>query len=337
MRRFFIPQVAVALVAVVAACSHTEPFRPGAGGANEPLIPGSPSQLTLNPGEDLAPVWLPDGSAFVYTAERRDRADRDRCFAMMPAQGGTITQYACRTIAADDSVNVFDEAAIRGDSIVYVRASTERFLQGLGPDRQELVIAPLSDLNAARRIQTLGFTTPWGTTYDAVSHVTRLDATRIAFIGARVTYPRGCSSCAPDTVLTGLEVVIADISSAAPVYTRMTDGDSATSLAAAANGDTIYFSRPGDSHVFRRTLSTAQTDTLFDLTVGPVNDLAVSSGRVTAIVGGSLFLVDGPTIMQLGDTSWVFARPALSPNGTRLIVSARAGASHADLWLFELP
>ncbi|HET8713122.1 MAG TPA: hypothetical protein VFM23_05505 [Gemmatimonadales bacterium] len=330
-------QVTVALVAVVAACSHTEPFRPGQGGANEPLFPGSPAQLTFNPGEDLVPAWLPDGSAFIYTAERGDRADRDRCFATMPARGGSITRYACRTQVADDSINVFDEAAIRGDSIVYVRASTERFLQGLGPDRLELVIAPLSDLNAGRLIQTLGFTTPWGTTYDAVSHVTRLDANRIAFIGERVTYPRGCSSCVPDTVRTGLEIVIADISGATPAYTRMPDGDNPASLTAAANGDTIYFSLQSDSHVLRRTLSTAQTDTLLDLIAGPVIDLTVSSGRVSAVAGGSLYLVDGAAVTELGDPSWLFERPVLSPDGTRLIVTARRTGPTADLWLFELP
>ena len=138
---------------MLAACEHTEPFRPDDGGTSGPLNPGPPVQVTFSPGQDLIPAWLPDGSGFVYTAERRDRADHDRCFAFMPVAAGTISRYACGTVAADDSINVYDEAAIRDDSIAYVRASTERFLPGLGPDRQELVIAPLANPTAVRVVQ----------------------------------------------------------------------------------------------------------------------------------------------------------------------------------------
>jgi hypothetical protein len=330
------------------ACTHTQPFRPDDGGSGEPFNPGPPAQLTFSPGQDLIPAWLPDGTALVYTAERRDRADRDRCLALMPGGGGTITRYACRTIAADDSINVFDEAALRGDSIVYVRASTERFLQRLGPDRQELVIAPLADPNAARLIQRVGFTTPWGATYDAISHVAWLGDRRIAFIGQRVTYPRPCSSCAPDTVRTGIDIAIADISGAAPAYTRMSDGDSASSLAVSLNGDTVYFTKVGNSRVLRRTLSTAQTDTLLDFVDGTARDLSVSRGKLAAIVGGVaggpgqpdrggfLVLVEGSVRTQLGDSSWLFRRPALAPDGSGLVVSAWNGAPTADLWLFPL-
>lgn len=332
----------------IGACEHTGPFRPEEGGANGPLIPGQPAQVTFSPGQDLIPVWLPDGSAFVFTAERRDRADHDRCLAFMPGTAGTISRYACSTAAADDSINVFDEAAILGDSIAYVRASTERFLQGLGPDRQELVIAPLQDPNAARVLQRVPFTTAWGATYDAISHVAWLDAGRLAFIGEHVSYPRACSSCAPDTVRLGIGLVIADIAGAAPVFTPMPDGDSASSLASAANGDTIYFTKNGDTHVFRRALAAGQTDTLLDFVAGVARDLSVTSGKLAVVVGGIpagtgqsdrggfLYLVEGAVMAQTGDSSWLFRRPALSPDGTRLVVSAWNGAPNADLWLFQL-
>ena len=305
--------------------------------------------MTYNAGQDLVPAWLPDGNALVYTAERGDRADHDRCFAFMPATGGTISRYACSTVAADDSINVFDEAAILGDSIAYVRASTERFLQGLGPDRQELVIAPIADLTAARLVQRVPFTTPWGDTYDAISSLAWLDAGRLAFIGERVTYPRACSNCAADTVRLGVGLAIADVTSGAPIFTRMPDGDSASSLAVAANGDTIYFTRNGDTHVFRRTLSTALTDTLIDFSAGVARDVSVSSGRLVAVVGGSpggpgvpdrggaLFLVAQQIIGEIGDGVSLYRRPALSPDGERLVVSvwAGGGAPTADLWLFS--
>lgn len=337
------------LLAALAACEHTPPFSSDEGGSVGPLIPGQPTQITFSPGQDLIPEWVPDGSGFVFTAERRDRADHDRCFAFMAGGGGTISRYVCNTVAADDTLNVYDEAAFQGDSIAYARASTERFLPGLGADRQALVIGPIANPNAARVLQTIPFTTSWGATYDAISHVASLGPGRIAFIGEHVTFPRRCSSCVPDTVRIGIGLVIADISAAGLVLTRMADGDSASSLAPSANGDTVYFTRYNDSRVFRRTLSTAVTDTLLDFASGVARDVSVSSGRLAAIVGGIpvspsqsdrgglLHIVQGPAIIQLGDSSWLFRRPALSPDGTGLVVSAWSGAPTADLWLFELP
>ena len=337
-------------LAALAACEHTAPFRPVEEGGAGPLIPGPIAQITYSPGQDLTPAWLPDGSAFVYTAERRDRADRDRCLAFMPGTAGAISRYVCGTVAADDSLNVFDEAAILGDSIAYVRASTERFLPGLGPDRQQLVIAPLADPNAARLVQQIPFTTPWGETYDAISHVAWLGPGRLAYIGERVTYPRPCSSCIPDTVRVGIGLAIADVAGVIVVLTRMPDGDSASSLAASVNGDTVYFTKNGDTHVFRRTLSTGQTDTLLDFAAGVVRDITVSSGSLAAVVGGSvgtptspddggaLFHVSfpsGPLIGEIGDSALLYRRPALSPDGRRLVVSAWSNAPNADLWLFQ--
>ncbi|HET9384281.1 MAG TPA: hypothetical protein VFO67_03975 [Gemmatimonadales bacterium] len=333
----------------LASCEHTAPFSPVTGGSNGPLVPASITQLTYSPGQDLIPAWLPDGSAFVYTAERRDRVDHDRCLAVMDRGGGSISRYACRTVAADDSINVFDEATILGDSIAYVRTSTERFLQGIGPDRQELVIAPLADPNAARVVQQIPFTTPWGATYDMISHIAWLGPGKLAFIGERVSYPRACRSCVPDTVRFGLEIAIADVTTIPTTVARMVDGDSASSLAPSANGDTVYFTKNADTHVFRHTMSDAQTDTLFAF-IDVARDISVSAGQLAAIVGGvpggpttpdrggALFHVSfpggGPLVGEIGLSGVLYRRPALSPDGVRLVVSGWSGAPNADLWLF---
>jgi hypothetical protein len=347
----------VAVTAALGACEHSAPFRPEAYGPTGPLGAGSPLRLTFNPGQDLVPAWLPNGSDIVYTAERPDRADRDRCLGFMPAAGGAISRYACRTTAADDSLNVFEEAAFSGgDSVVYVRASTERFVPGIGPDAQQLVVAA-ADPNDARVLQSIPFTAPWGTTYDALSHIAWLGPSRVAAVGERVTYPRACSSCVADTVRTGIGIVIVDFAAAAPVLTRLADGDSASSLAAAANGDTLYFTRDGDSRVYRHAFASGLTDTLYDFGFGIARDVSVANGRLTAVVGGAVsYAVDsvlggsqpdhgGPLYLvvaggppaQIGDPASLYRRPAFSPDGRRLVVAAWNVSATADIWLFQLP
>ncbi len=349
---------AFVVTVVLVACEHGEPFRPGEYGPDGPLNPGDPTRLTYNPGQDLIPAWLPDGSGIVYTAERFDRLDHDRCLAFMPGGGGTISRYGCRTTSADDSVNVFDEAALSGDGrIAYVRSSNTLSLSRLGPDAQQLVVAPVADPNDARVLQVMPFTASWGMTFDAVSHIAWLGPGRVAAVGERVTYPRPCSSCVADTVRSGIGIMIVDFAGATPVLTRLADGDSASSLAAAANGDTLYFTRDGDSRVYRHTFTGGVTDTLYDFGFGIARDVSVANGTFAAVVGGAVsYAVDsilggsqpdhgGPLFLfspgnpptQVGDPAWLFRRPAVSPDGTHLVVSAWNAAATADLWLFQLP
>jgi len=352
---------ALAVSAVLVACEHGAPFRPGEYGPDGPLNPGDPTRLTYNPGQDLIPAWFPDGSGIVYTGERLDRADRDRCLAFLPAAGGVISHYVCRTTAPDDSVNVFEDAALARDSIAYVRASTERFLQGIAPDAQDLVVATVVAPNSARVLQRLPFTAPWGggggTTYDAMSHLVWLGSGRIAGVGERVTHPIPCRGCPPDTIRTGIGVVIVDFTAATPALSRLAVADSASSLAADVSGDTLYFTRDGDSRVYRHMFSSGMTDTLYDFGFGIARDVSVAHGTFAAVVGGAVsYAVDsilggsqpdhgGPLFLfspgnpptQLGDPAWRFRRPAVSPDGTHLVVSAWNTAATADLWLFQLP
>ena len=347
---------ALALSAVLVACEHGAPFRPDDYGPKGPHTAGNPTRLTYNPGQDLMPTWLPGGSEIMYTGERWDRSDHDRCLAVLPAAGGVIARYDCRTTGADDSVNVFEEAAVRGDSVVYVRTRTQIFPQQLGPQGYDLVIAPRADPNRASVLYSVGPPAPWGTFYDGISHVTWLAPDRVAAIGERLTYPIPCRTCGRDTVRTGLDILLVDFGAAAPTLSRLAFGDSASSMAASANGDTLYFTRDGDSRVYRHTFSNDQTDTLYDFVSGIARDVSVGGGKLAAIVGGQvsyvvdstlggsqpdhggpLFLLNGGAVAQMGDPSWLFRRPAIASDGQHLVVAAWVGPAVADIWLFQLP
>src|SRR5260370_34020142 len=79
------PRHGLLLIAVLAACEHTSPFRPGLYAPTGPLRSGSPLRLTYNPGQDLTPTWLPDGSAILYARERLERPGQDPLLAPVPA------------------------------------------------------------------------------------------------------------------------------------------------------------------------------------------------------------------------------------------------------------
>ena len=350
---------AIALAGALAACEHTAPFRPGAYGPSGILTPGDPARLTYNPGQDLMPAWSSTGAEIVYTAQRLDRADGDYCLAFLPAAGGAISRYVCRTSAADDSLNVFDQAALSADNqIAYVRASNTRAVFRIGPDAQELVVAPVADPNNARVLQRLPFTAAWGIRYDALSHLAWLGRDRVAAVGERVTYPRSCSSCAADTVKTGIGILTIDFTTAPPTVARLPTGDSASSLAAEPSADTLYFTRDGDSRVYRHVFSSSRTDTIYDFgAAGIARDVSVSRGRLAAVVGGDVsYSVDsvlgasqpdrgGPLYLmilgspptQLGNAAWRFRRPQVAPDGKHLVVAAWDVAPTSDLWLFQLP
>jgi hypothetical protein len=324
-----------------------------------------PARLTLNPGTDLTPTWLPSGGGggggILYSADRLDRRDRDHCLAELPPGGGAIRRWACRTTAADDSVNVLDNPAVSGDGrLVYVRsAGSLRLGRPLGPSAQQLVLATLAaPATPIRVLQPIPTGAPGGRIHEAISHIGWLNPTRLIYLEETVRYPRACSSCAADTVRTGIELVTLDFSAATPVLAVVPTTDSASSVAVGATGDTIYFTKNGDSRVYRHAFSSGQTDTVFDFGgAGIARDVAYANGRVVAVVGGDVrYVVDsilgasqvdrggtlyvvtlaGGAATAFGDPSLLFRRPALAPGGARVVAERWINGS-SDLWLLDVP
>ncbi|HEV8304855.1 MAG TPA: hypothetical protein VGQ25_07850 [Gemmatimonadales bacterium] len=352
--------LALLAAALLAACDHGAPFVPRDYRPDGPFDPSSPTRLTLNLGKDRGPVWLPDGTAILYSVQRFDRADHDHCWAVLPPGGGTIRRYACRTTAEDDSLNVFEEAALAADGrLAYVRAGSGLLLgPPLAPGAQALVLATLANPNDARVLLNIGYLAPSGRVHQGVSHIRWLGPDRLVFVGENVTYPRPCSACSADTVRTGIEIATLDLAAQSPVLAVVSGTDGASSVAPGVTGDTIYFTRNGDSRVYRYAFSSGQTDTIYDFGgAGIARDLALTNGRLLAVVGGDIsYTVDsvlGPTQVDnggtlhlvtlgtgsdtvLGAALTLLRRPAVSPDGTR--VAAELWTSRtADLWLVEVP
>jgi hypothetical protein len=356
------PCVTLVVVAMLAACGHAEPFRPGDYGPDRPFNTSSPTRLTLNPGRDVAPTWLPGDSGLVYTAQRLDRRDGDHCLAVLPPDRGAISRYACRTPGSNDSIDAFWEAAIAPDGqIAYVRAGSVLPAIPFPPDVQALVVATLSDPNDARVLRTIPYTSPSGLV-QGMSHIHWLGPTRLVFLSEDVTYPR--SSQSHDTAHTGLEVGVVDFAGPTPVLTVVPGTSGATSVAVGATPDTLYFTLAGDSSVYRYAFSSDQTDVRHDFGSGhAAREVAVAGGRLFAVVdgreafGGDLHVVnlatgaDSILAAPLTGPVLLYGRLAPSADGRRVVAQGRTvvfnpvfpgvvdtvPTSSMDLWLHRLP
>ena len=317
-----------------------------------------PLRLTYNPGDDLGPVWLPDGSGFFYTMERLDRADKDRCLVLMPAGGGSIEREICDRIpAADDSVDAYSAAAIAANGrLAYVRA-TASFAAGwpVTPREQQLVLGTLLDPFTTRTLlPSIPYPAPGGRIHQGVAQVRWLDDTSLVYVGHQVSYPAVCMNCVlRDTLASGLEIVRLDFGSATPVL-HVLPGTNQASSVAVAGRDTLFFTINGDTRILRLTLADDSVAVVHDFGSGKIaRDVQVDAGRVVAVVGGNVsFTQDstggiqrdsGGTIVVVDPSNGnesplaqgsLFRHPALSPDGRRIVAEAYVGRS-TDLWLLE--
>ena len=351
---------------VATSCGHEQPLRPGSYTPDVPPGSGSLVRLTYNPGADVLPVWLPDGSGFLYTKERVDtavrvkRRDRDRCLALLPPAGGTIQREICDcTPAADDSVNAYTSPAVApGGRLAYVRASAPLDAGWpLAPRFHELVVATLADPGHVRVLQTLPYPGPSGRGHEEVAQLRWLADSVLVYVGQHVAYVGICPPCPPDTLPSGLEIVRLDYRGPVPILTMLPGSDQASSVVVAAP-DTLYFTVNGDSRVFSLALSTDSVGVVHDFGPGGIaRDVQVAGRRMVAVVGGNVaFFTDpstgpiqrddgGPLILvdrdngtetPLSPAGFMFRHPALSPSGASVVAELVFGRT-TDLWLVEVP
>jgi WD40 repeat protein len=348
---------ALAVALVIAACGHDAPLTPGAYTPGGPVSLGPLVRLTFNPGKDQGPSWLPDGSGILYTNERIDRDDLDRCLSLLPAVGGSIEREICdRTPAADDSVDAFTAPAVSPDGrLAYVRATAPLDVGWpVAPYFAQLVVAPWAHPTQARVLRTIPYPGPSGRIHQAVSQVSWLGDSALVYIGQKVGYA-GFSPL--DTIPTGLEVVRLDFRGPVPVLTMLPGTDQASSVSVAGT-DTVYFTLNGDSRVFRLFVSTDSLAVAHDFGSGNIaRDVAVCAGRLVAVVGGDVSYVDDPGLglvqrdgggtpvlvdlasgseTALAPPGALYRHTALAPDGRSVVAEAVAGRT-TDLYLLRLP
>lgn len=334
----------LAWLLLLAACDHGAPFTPELPVESGPFEPGVPARLTYNGADDRTASWLPDGSALIYSSEELEGpADHDRCLRVMPSSGGTASRSICEQRPGhQDSTDVFQSPAVSpGGRLLYLRA-VSRIGNQKAP-RMELALATLDAPVPASVVTPVPYFASSGKTHSFVASPAWLDDNNVVYLAQYLWYQG--STFFPDTFATGLEIVHGSVSGDAATLTVVPATEEASSVAAGDQPGTVVATFGGDSKVYRVDLATGARTELWDFgAAGIARDAQVAGGKLVAIVGrsvlyqfedahqqfvqrdegGDLHVVELSTgateVFSFDET--LFRRPALAPDGSRLVVEA---------------
>ncbi len=336
------PHPELRLLGLLAAigCSHSEPFVPVDNGATGPFDSTPPVQLTYNLGQDRDPTWLPDGSGVLYAFQRLDRSDADWCFGVLPPAGGTRSREKCYADDIDrDSTDVLrDPAVSAGGRLAWVAEGSA--IGHLNPTRAGIRVGTLDPTDRGVEVRSLPYPAPNGAVHATATHLGWLGEDALVYVGADVVYTRACNGCKLDTLIAGKDVAKLDLSSTPATVSILPGTGEATAVWPAPDAGAIYFTRRGDSRVYRQAPVGGAVTVLHDFGAGRVaRDPQVIGSRLAAIVdgrvdsqvvavfgpaqvdhGGRLAIVDlgtgGETLLPI--RALLFRRPAFAPSGLQL-------------------
>lgn len=335
------PVRTLGLLALVAACTHSDPFGSSPYGSDAPFNPNPPVRLTFNAFADRGAAWLPDGSAILYSAQQ-GRGDLDVCLASLPSTGGRQLQLDCNLSGYGvDSTNAIEFPAPAADGrLAFVEASGR--IGAIVPSTSALMVSQTLSPLGATPIRAIPYTAPGQPTHSSVTQLRWLDADHLIYLaGARsvITVDHGTFATI-DTVISDLSVaVLGAASQGLPDVVPQTDR--ASGVAVGSSGREIYYTVAGDTRVFRRDLTTAEVTVAHDFGSGAIaRDVHVVGSRLTAVVGGRVAFVNEPSLgptqfdsggvvhvvdlssnadQALDQPGLLFRHPALSPAGDRIV------------------
>ncbi|MEP7324440.1 MAG: hypothetical protein ABI836_00705 [Gemmatimonadota bacterium] len=359
-------------VTAVQGCDHSQPFDSPPRTPLGPWSSGSIRRLTFNPGDDRTPSWLPDGSGIIYSSEREDRRDHDRCLNILPPLGGTVMQSICPTNPnQDDSTNLLESPAVSPEGRIFYHEVTSWIgQQKLGSTGLRLGLA--TDPVNANQVLQLPYTAPDGQIHSSIRSPAWTGPNTLVYLAELLFYEG--STFLPDTFFTGLAVVQLDVSGDTPVLQLVPGTNDASSAAVPEGPGVIYYTIGGDSVVYRRDLVAGTVTSVHNFGSGNIaRDVTVRGNHLVAVVGRSvvwqyeldhsryiqrdeggdlhfLNLQTGQETIFATDTT-LFRHPVLSPGGAWAVVEASPFAlphiapqsdytalNHRDdLWLFKVP
>jgi hypothetical protein len=302
-------------------------------------------------GDNRTPAWLPDGSGIIYSSERQDRPDHDRCLAVLPREGGTVKTRFCRVDPIHaDSTDLMEAPAVSPQGRIFFHQVVSWIgQQKLGASA--LMLGSAGDPLQAAPLRPLPYTAPNGRIHSSVRVPQWIGGDSLVYLAEQLFYEG--STFFPDTFYTGLDVVLLDLSGAAPAFNVLPGTEYASSVSLSDEPGVAYYTLGGDSRVLRRPLASGDVTVVHDFGAGNiVRDVQVRGTRLVAVVGGSVLyrFEDGHGFVQRdegGDLVFVdlgsggtalfstdtvlFRHPMISPDGSRVVVEVQPFAPvHAD-------
>ena len=332
----FRPIVILAFSISAAGCDHTAPFTVD---APEPLGPSSaapPVRLTFNPGDDRHPAVHDD--LIVFSRLEAGRSDFDRCLAVLPIGGGTLSSVSCAGAASPDSLvdAIVDPALSPDGRVAYVRDQGVPFRKG--PSTRDLVVAPLDTPQNAAATFTVSFASSSGRRVLALRQLSWPWPDVLRFIAGEENYPS--APTLPDTVFTPFG--IAELSLATGAFQEIPGTDSARAYVSAPDGG-IWLIREDAPDTLLHLALGETVPTVAGAFSGPVTSLTVVDGRPVGAVSVDPPVIEwldlasgapgGATVLSIAGSP---GRLAGIPTTRRVVAEIWTGGS-VDLWLLELP
>lgn len=337
-RRSHLRPRVLGLLLALAACSHSEPFDPPDTELDGPLAGGEPTRLTYGDAVGDA-AWTTDGSSIIYAGGRHTGDRLDRCLNILPAGGGTVRREICNPSIFDESItDIFGNPVVSADEqLAFYYANAPG---GGTPAFQGIYATTIAAPAVTTPVRSIPFLGADGIFYKSISHLRWLSASEIVFIAHAEAIVVPCAGCDAEVYLHPRTLFRA-VAVAGAELTPVPGTAFATSVAAGASSDQIYFTLANDARIYHLLLSTGAASIVHDFGgAGIARDVHFGGGRLTAIVGGRvrvvldaigplqtgdsgghLYLLEPATgaVTRLTDDSRWFRRPALSPTGGLIV------------------
>lgn len=325
----------VAAAVVLSACDHTAPFSVENPEALGPWEGVPPIRLTFNPGDDRHPAA--NGAGIVYSRMEPQRADHDRCLAVLPPGGGTLVGLSCAGgTHADSMVDAWIEPALSDDGrVAYIRDHSR--LLAWGPTTRRLSVAPLHAPDSIIFEASVLFWLEDGTRVTAMRQLSWTLGGAVRFVAGEESYPR--VDTLPDTLFTAYAV--AELSLETGGFRLVPGTDGAFTYAVAPDGG-IWFVTKDAPHQLLHVPSNGGTAVPVAVFSGPVAWVTTVGDRPLGVRRGT----DRPTVEWLDPDSGGPVGTMVAPGavnrvagiaGTRRFVAEVVSGTSTDLWILDLP
>jgi hypothetical protein len=334
------------------ACNHSDPFQPGRQNPSGPRTPGLPRQLTYSFDPDGSPALSGDGTGWLYAFTLRPHLGIvDQCLAGLPLEGGGQTRTYCDVTVGRLGLNatLTWPAENRSGRLEYLRS--RGVPNGGATLTTDLILGSFDPRDSGQVMRHFPYHFSTDGLIRSLSHLGWLDGHTLIFLATDILHPGQASQ---DTLESGIQIERLDVHHPTAAPDVMVGTANASSVNPATDGSGFYFTLDGDTRVYRRTLSSGATTTVYDFgALGIARDARVADSVLYAVVGGDVQDTSDPVDGLLQDDNggnitrvdlrngsvttldlpgYLARFPAVSGDHTRILVQALPAR---DLWLLE--